>query len=367
MEAVVPSALRSIFAPADFERQAAATLDHGVMSYLAGGAQDEITLAENLEAFRRVRVRPRILAGVGQVDPATTLLGQPVAMPIGFSPAGANGFFHPEAEVAVARAAKRAQVIHALSTVSTRSMEEVAEVGAPRWFQLYLHKDRGVSRALLERAEAAGYTALVVTADMPVIGRRERELRVGFVFHGHYGGNFERLGNPELLLDGISNASLTWADLEWLRSQTRLPIVVKGVVRGDDAALAVAHGASAVLVSNHGARLLDRTIATLDALDDVVEHVDGRAEIYLDGGVRRGLDAAIALAKGARAVFVGRPFLSALAVAGEAGVSYLLTLLHGELLEVMALLGARTPSAITRDMLAPAASARDPRAPRAPR
>jgi 4-hydroxymandelate oxidase len=345
-------ALRSVFSPADFEIQAARRLDCGVMSYLSGGATDEITLAENVEAFRRVRVRPRILAGVGEVDPRTTLLGRPVSMPLGLSPAGANGFFHPEAEVAVARAARRAGVMHALSTVSTRSLEEVAEVGAPRWFQLYLHRDRGVSRALLERAVAAGYGALVVTADMPVIGRRERELRVGFVFSGHYGGNLSALGDAESLLDGIANAGLTWQDLDWLRSQTDLPIVLKGVMCGADAALAVEHGASAVLVSNHGARLLDRTPATLDVLGEVARAVGGRAEVYLDGGVRRGLDAAIAIALGARAVFVGRPFLSALALAGDAGVSHLLGLFRDELVEAMALLGARTPADIGPALIA---------------
>jgi 4-hydroxymandelate oxidase len=345
--------LRSIFAAADFERQAAQCIDPGVMSYLSGGATDEITLGENVEAFRRVRVRPRIFAGVGRVELGTSLLGLPVTMPIGFSPAGANGFFHPEAEVAVARAARHAGVMHALSTVSTRSLEEVAAIGAPRWFQLYLHRDRGISRALIDRAVAAGYSALVVTADMPVVGRRERELRVGFVFTGHYDGNFRALGNADELLDGISNSGLTWNDLDWLKTQTDLPIVLKGVLRGDDAALAVEHGVAAVLVSNHGARLLDRTPATLEVLSEVVRAVDHRAEVYLDGGVRRGLDAIIAIALGARAVFVGRPFLSALALAGEAGVGHLLGLLRDEMTEAMALLGVRSLAEIGPDVIAP--------------
>jgi 4-hydroxymandelate oxidase len=343
--------LRSIFAAADFERAAARSVDPGVMTYLSGGAQDELTLAENVEAFQRVRVRPRILAGVGRVELGTTLLGLPVSMPIGLSPAGANGFFHPEAEVAVARAARRAGVLHALSTVSTRSLEEVAEVGAPRWFQVYLHRDRGITRALIDRAVAAGYRALVVTADMPVMGRRERELRVGFVFSGHYDGNLRELGDPSELLDGIANAGLTWSDLDWLAAQSKLPIVLKGVLRGDDASRAIEHGAAALLVSNHGARLLDRTTATLHALTDVVRAVRGRAEVYLDGGVRRGLDAVIAIALGARAVFVGRPFLSALALAGEAGVSHLLALLQGELAEAMALCGVRSPDEIGADLI----------------
>ncbi len=349
--------LRSIFAAADFERQAAETVDPGVMTYLSGGAQDELTLADNLAAFRRVRVRPRILAGVEGVTLATTLLGLPVAMPIGFSPAGANGFFHPDAEIAVARAARRGGVLHALSTVSTFSLEEVAEVGAQRWFQLYLHRDRGVSRALIDRAVSAGYSALVVTADMPVIGRRERELRVGFVFSGHYDGNLKDLGDASALLDGIANAGLTWSDLDWLATQTSLPIVLKGVLRGDDAARAVEHGVAALLVSNHGARLLDRTPATLDVLSEVVRAVDGRAEVYLDGGVRRGLDAIIAIALGARAVFMGRPFLSALAVAGEDGVAHLLALLRDEMTEAMALLGVRSPDEIGPDLIAAARSA----------
>lgn len=352
MERLNHNPLSTIFAPADFERQATETFNHGVMSYLSGGAKDEITLAENVEAFRRARVRPRILAGVDGLDLSTTLLGTKVSMPIGFSPAGANGFFHPDAELAVARAARKHNVLHAISTVSSKPLEEIAEIGAPRWFQLYLHKDRGISRALLDRATAAGYKALVVTADMPVIGRRERELRVGFVFDGHFDGNFRSMGDAEQLLDGISNAGLTWKDLEWLKTQTDLPIVLKGVMRGDDADLAVKAGASAILVSNHGARLLDRTPATLDVLGEIAEAVGHRAEVYLDGGVRRGLDAVIAIAKGARAVFLGRPFLSALAVAGEAGVSHLLTLLRDELFEAMSLVGVRTPADIGPDVLA---------------
>lgn len=344
--------LRAIFAAADFERQAAKVVDPGVMAYLSGGSTDEITLAENLEAFRRVRVRPRIMAGVERVELATTLLGLPVAMPLGLSPAGANGFLHADAELAVARAARRAGVLHVLSTVSTRSLEEVAEAAAPRWFQLYLHRDRGVTRALVQRAAAAGYAALVVTADMPVIGRRERELRAGFVFSGSYDGNLRALGDPAALLDGISNATLTWKDLDWLRSQTALPIVLKGALRGEDAALAVEHGAAAVLVSNHGARLLDRTPATLAVLGEVVRAVDRRAEVYLDGGVRRGLDAIIAIALGARAVFLGRPYLSALALAGEAGVAHLLALLRDELAEAMALLGVRAPEGLGPDLIA---------------
>lgn len=353
MDMPTPDPLRSIFAPADFERQLEKTFDPGVASYLSGGSSDELTLADNVAAFRRVRVRPRILAGVEGVSLATTLLGQPVSMPIGFSPAGANGFFHPDAEVAVARAAKEAGVLHALSTVSSKPLEEVAAVGAKRWFQLYLHRDRGLSRALIDRAVAAGYTALVVTADMPVIGRRERELRVGFVFSGHFGGNFSKHGDADVLLDGIANAGLTWKDLDWLRTQTDLPIVLKGVMRGDDAELAVKHGASAILVSNHGARLLDRAPATLDVLSEVVQAVNGRAEVYLDGGVRRGLDAVIAIAMGARAVFMGRPFLSALAIGGEAGVSLLLKLLRDEMTDVMALLGVRTPADIDPSIIAP--------------
>jgi 4-hydroxymandelate oxidase len=293
-----------------------------------------------------------VLVDVGTIDPSTTLLGAHVAMPVGLAPTARQRLVHPDGEAAVARAAARAGVVHCVSTMSSCSLAEVAAVGmGPRWFQLYVHKDRGVSRSLVERAVAAGYGAIVLTVDFPVPGYREGERRSGFALEPGGLGNFPALGRGEEflpLMAALHDQRLTWDDLGWLRGLSTLPLVLKGILTAEDARLAIEHGAAAVWVSNHGGRQLDRTPASIDALPEVVAAVDGQAEVYVDGGVRRGTDVLVALALGARAVFVGRPHFFALAVGGEAGVARMLALVRDELENAMALLGTPRVADVVR-------------------
>jgi isopentenyl diphosphate isomerase/L-lactate dehydrogenase-like FMN-dependent dehydrogenase len=306
-----------------------------------------------------------VLVDVRRIDTATTMLGTPVAMPVGLAPVAMQSLAHADGEVAVARAAARASVVQVLSTMSSRSLEAVAGAPAgPRWFQLYVHKDRGVSAELVRRAATAGYTALVLTVDLPVPGYRDREMRVHFeVPEGERLGNFAALvaGGRELipLIAGMHDQGVTWTDLAWLRSLSALPLVVKGILTAEDARLAVEHGAAAVVVSNHGGRQLDGVLASIEALPEVVQAVGGRAEVYVDGGIRRGRDVLVALALGARAVLIGRPYLFALAAGGEAGVTRALELLHAELHVGMQLLGTPAIADIT-----PAHACRAPERPR---
>jgi 4-hydroxymandelate oxidase len=340
---------------AGFESLARVAMDPAAFDYVAGGAWDEVTLAENEAAWTRRRLRPRVLVDVSRVDPSTTLLGVPVALPVAIAPMAVHGLAHPDAEVATARAAATAGVPFTLSTMSTMSIEEVA-AGAPagtNWFQLYTQADPGRTRELVERAAAAGYSALVLTVDLPRLGYRERDRRSGFVLPSL--GNFRdeapthggRAGAGFDRLDDQAAAGLTWSDLATIRSWSGLPLVLKGILTAEDARLAVENGADALIVSNHGARQLDRVPAALDVLEEVVAAVAGRTEVWVDGGVRRGLDIAIAIALGARGVLVGRPILWALAAGGEAGVERALAILGEEFEIALALLGAPTPAALT--------------------
>ncbi|MGZ3632090.1 MAG: alpha-hydroxy acid oxidase [Candidatus Limnocylindrales bacterium] len=335
----------------EFEVLARERLDPASFAYYAGGSWDEVTLRENEAAFARRRLLPRVLVDVSAVDASTTLLGSRVALPIGIAPAALQGLAHPEGELVSGRAAARAHVLFCLSTFSNRSLETVASVGrGTRWFQLYVQRDRARTEALVARAAAAGYGALVVTVDLPVAGYRDRELRAPLTDEGEL-PNVGELGGADFL-HGIGHQidpSPDWDDVAWLRSLSELPVVLKGILDPADAARAVEAGAAAVWVSNHGGRQLDRAPASLDALEGVVEAVAGRAEIYLDGGVRRGTDAVTALALGARAVFIGRPVLYALAAGGEAGVARCLEILAEEMRTAMALLGAPTVAQLTRD------------------
>jgi 4-hydroxymandelate oxidase len=359
-----PSSLADAVSIADVERLASGRMTPEAWDYVAGGAEDELTLQLNPAAFRRWRFLPRVLVDVARVDTRTTLLGHPVSLPIGVSPVAAQGLADPEGEVPTARAAAAEGAMFCLSTVSSRSIEEVAAAvpaGSPRWFQLYVNEDARFTRRLVERAEAAGYGAIVLTVDLPVLGYREREKRRGWEldiplgnFRGSDGdraaGEAERDGQVDLdrLLD-TRHVSLTWDGLGEIRAWTSLPIVVKGILHPDDARLAVEHGAAAVVVSNHGGRQLDRSPAALDVLAAVAAAVDGRVEVYLDGGVRRGSDALVALALGARAVFAGRPFVFGLGAGGEAGVRRAFGILREELERAMALLGTPTLGDVTRD------------------
>lgn len=306
-----------------------------------------MTLRENVAAFARRRLRPRVLVDVSKLDTATTLLGAAVSMPIGIAPTARHRFAHPDAECATAAAAAAAGAVFCASTMSSRSLEEIAGAcSGPRWFQLYTQDNIGPrTEALVRRAEAAGYAAIVLTVDLAVSGRRERELRETFDLDAPPPAN---LAGLPVEVDDAPPARFTWDDLRWLRNVTRLPLVLKGIMTAEDAALAVEHGVGGVWVSNHGGRQLDRAPATIDVLEEVVRAVGGQAEVYLDGGVRRGTDVVTALAFGARAVFIGRPIIYALAVAGAGGVALALELIATETRYAMALLGAPTIASITR-------------------
>ena len=336
----------------DFEAAGQPRLTSNALDYYRSGANDGHTLSNNQAAFARLRLRPRMLNDVSRVRLETSVLGLPLSAPIGFAPSAFHGLAHPDAELATVRACAAAGRVMTLSTLSNTSIEEVAAQADGRlWFQLYLYRDRELARALVERAGAAGARALVLTVDTPRLGRREANERNGFVLPPHLGmpnvGSREQMsqidaeGGSQLAeyFAELIDPSLSWRDVEWLRGITDLPIVLKGILTAEDAELAMQHGAAAIWVSNHGGRQLDTAVESIEALPEVVQAVDGRAEVYLDGGIRRGTDVLKALALGARAVFLGRPVLYGLACGGEAGVSRMLDLLTEELRLAMALSG----------------------------
>jgi 4-hydroxymandelate oxidase len=348
----------------DFEPLARARMEPSAYDYYAGGAGDERTLADNRAAFDRVRFLPRMLVDVTNIDTSTEILGCALSFPVMLAPTALHRLGHPDGEAAVARAASAAQTVMILSTTASASIEEVADVAnGPLWFQLYVYKDREVTRSLIARAEARGYRAIVLTVDMPRMGRRERDVRNGFMLPPDVTmRNLERAGRSDAGAwpEGSSFAeywrslldpSLTWDAIGWLRSMTRLPLLVKGVLSADDAERAIAAGVDGIIVSNHGGRQLDGTIATMDALPRVVDKVAGRVPLIVDGGVRRGTDVLKAMAVGARAVLIGRPYLWGLAAAGEAGVRDVLRMLRDELELAMALAGCQRVGAITREII----------------
>ncbi|HEX6797309.1 MAG TPA: alpha-hydroxy acid oxidase [Ktedonobacterales bacterium] len=351
---------------AEYEALARERMEQSAWDYYCGGSDDEQTLRANREAFARVRLRPRMLVDVSTVDLRTTALGTPVAMPIVVAPMAYHALAHPEGECATARGAGAAGALMVASTLSTRSLEDIAACATgPLWFQLYVYKNRAVSEALVRRAEAAGYRALVLTVDMPRLGRRERDMRNGFALPPHLtAANFdaEHSAIMQRHMPGTSalavhlaaefDPALTWEALAWLRGVTSLPVLVKGVLTGEDAELAVMHGASGIIVSNHGGRQLDGAVAGIEALPEVVAAADGSGvEVYVDGGVRRGTNVLKALALGARAVLVGRPVLWGLAVDGEAGARRVLELLRDELELAMALAGQPNLASIDRTLV----------------
>jgi isopentenyl diphosphate isomerase/L-lactate dehydrogenase-like FMN-dependent dehydrogenase len=334
--------MSGLFNVADYEAAARAALDDNAWEYVRGGAGDETTLRANRAAFDRWQLRPRTLVDVDAVDTSTTVLGTEISVPILVSPVALQKLVHPDGEAATARAAAAAGTIMCLSTSATMRPRAVAEAApsAPRWFQVYMFKDRETTGGLIDEAQASGYSALVLTVDAPILGRREGTLRIGFT---HVPDELEVAGD---IFDDL-DASVSWRDLEWLAGYG-LPVVLKGVLTAEDARLAVEHGAAAVVVSNHGGRQLDGVSAAIDALPEVVEAVDGRCEVLLDSGVRRGVDVLRALALGARAVLIGRAAIWGLAVAGEEGVADVLRLLRDEVALGLALLGCRTPAEVTR-------------------
>jgi 4-hydroxymandelate oxidase len=346
----------------DYERLAEEALDEASFGYFAGGAGDEHAVRDNLEAFNRWRLRPRVLVDVEEVTPATTVLGSELSMPIIAAPVAYQRMAHPEGELAVARGVAAAGTIMCLSTFATTSPADVAEAASEggRWFQLYWHPDREVTKEVLARARASGVSAVVFTVDLPVLGPRERDLRSGFALHADYRLEVYASALGELGVvtpasaAGLVDPRLTWRDLEWLHEHAGLPVIAKGILTAEDALLAAEHGCDAVVVSNHGGRQLDRAVASLDALPEVVEAVGDRVEVLMDGGVRRGTDVAIALALGAKAVLIGRPVIWGLAARGADGVQHVFELLRDELALALALLGCPSPDAVGRSHLAPA-------------
>ncbi|MGE5279065.1 MAG: alpha-hydroxy acid oxidase [Acidobacteriota bacterium] len=344
----------------EFEAIARDRLEKPVYDYYAGGADDEITVRSNREAFSRLRLKYRVLVDVSRVDLSAELLGVPLSFPVLLAPTALHRMAHPEGERASARAAAGAGTLLTLSTVSSVPLEEVAAAapGGARWFQLYCFEQREATEALVERALAAGYRAIVLTVDVPILGRRERDLRNPFAMPGgvaaaHFEEAPRTVAGRTLLSSMVNQPSLSWKDLAWIRRLSPLPLVLKGIVRGDDAARAVDEGAAAVWVSNHGGRQLDTSIPTAQALEEVVESVGGRVPVIVDGGIRRGTDVLKALALGASAAAVGRPQLWGLAAAGEQGVRRVLEMLREELALAMALAGCRRLSEIDRSLVAP--------------
>ena len=344
----------------DFEPLARAQMNPAAFDYFAGGAEDEQTLKENRRGFDRITIRPRVLVDVGRVDCSTSVLGVTLPYPIGLAPTAFNKLGHPDGESAAARAAGAAGTLMCASTIASTTLEDIAAAATgPLWFQLYVYRDREITRDLVQRAESAGYRALAVTADTPRLGRRERDLRNEFAMPADiHVKNLERYHTADIKKWGgtptfreyvhrLLDPSLTWESIEWLASLTRLPVLIKGVLTAEDATLCEQHGAAGIIVSNHGGRQLDGATSTIAALPEVVAAVDGRLPVLLDGGIRRGTDVFKALAIGAAAVLIGRPYLWGLAAAGEAGVARVLEMLHAELELAMALAGCPAVSAIT--------------------
>ena len=349
----------------DYHRAACGKLPKDVLDYFEGGALDEIALRENTAGWERLKLYYHVLAGIGERDLRTTILGQAISMPIGVAPTAFHKLANEAGEIATAKAARTVGTLFILSSLSNTPMESVfPEAGSPRWFQLYIYKDREVSAELVRRAEAAGAEAIVLTVDAPGLGTRERDMRNRFTLpEGLTVANVTPLKKgdlPEVRGSGLAayvhdhfKSDLGFDDLDWLCGWTHLPVIVKGVCRTDDAQRIAEHGAKAVVVSNHGGRQLDTAPATCDALPYVVEAVGDRCEVYVDGGIRRGSDVLKAIALGARAVLVGRPILWGLCVDGEEGAINVLEILRRELDEAMLLCGCAKLSELTRSLLAP--------------
>jgi len=334
--------------------------------YYASGADDEACVRRNAEAFGKLALHYRVLVDVATRDLATTVLGERVALPVLVAPTAFHRLAHKDGELASVRGAGDAGTVFVLSTLSNTPVEEVvAAASGPVWFQLYVYRDRGATEALVRRVEAAGCRALVLTVDAPRLGRRERdvknrfalppELAVANLHAAGYGRVPGAAGESGLAayVDELLDPALTWEAIGWLRARTALPILVKGIVRADDAARAIAEGAAGVVVSNHGGRQLDAAPATIDVLARCVDAVAGRGEVFVDGGVRRGADVIKAIALGARAVLVGRPVLWGLAAGGREGVAAALGILRRELDLAMALCGCAHIGSITRDLVTP--------------
>ena len=340
----------------DAERAAAERLEAGPLGYYNGGAGDEVTLAENLEAWRRWRFRPRVLVDNSRMSTEIELFGAPLSMPLLVAPVAYQRVAHPEGEIGMAKAAAAAGTVMCLSTLATTTPTEVAAAapGGRRWFQLYQFTDEGVTRALMDEAVGAGFEAIVVTVDAPPGGNRERDERTGFEIPADItvpslaaALGPDRTWTIAQTFD-LMTLAMTWEDFGDLAAEAGVPVIPKGILTPEDAALAVEHGAGAVVVSNHGGRQLDRSPATGDVLAEIADAVDGRVPLLVDGGIRRGVDVATALALGADAVLVGRPTLWGLAAAGEAGAARVLEILREEFELALALCGCTSPDQLGR-------------------
>ncbi|KAL3681824.1 hypothetical protein R1sor_024780 [Riccia sorocarpa] len=347
----------------EYEARAKQKLSKMFFDYFSTGAEDQWTLQENIRAFGRIRIRPRVLVDVSDVDLSTKVLGYKVSMPIMVAPTGHQKLAHAEGELATARAAAAEDTVMVLSSSANTSLEDVASIGSGiRFFQLYIFKDREYVAEVVRRAERAGYKAIVLTGDVPRLGNRENDIKNRFTLPAHLTvANFVGIGGGTSILTSKTNesslaafanaqfdSSLTWKDIAWLKGITSLPILIKGILTGEDAVLAVRSGVAGIMVSNHGARQLDFAPASVSVLEEVVQAVQGRVPVFLDGGVRRGSDVLKALALGAAGVFVGRPVVYGLAVDGEAGVRKVLKILRDEFQVSMMLAGCRRIQDITR-------------------
>jgi 4-hydroxymandelate oxidase len=344
---------------ADYFERAAETLDPKLWCYFEGGSGDEVTLRANVGAYRRWQLRPRVLVDVGEVSAATTVLGTPVSMPLLVAPFAMQRLLDPEGELATARAAAAAGTLICVSTTTSAAHDEIAAAAgsAPRWLQLYVLRDRQRTLDYIAEGRENGYSALALTVDLPVLGRRERDLRLGFELPPDLPLPYLKGKDPSVPMTFAEQVqvspSVTWRDLDWIASESGMPLILKGIVTREDAALAIEHDVAAIIVSNHGGRQLDGVAASLDALPEVVEAVAGRCEVYVDGGIRRGTDVLKALALGARATLIGRAVASGLAVRGEAGVLDVLTMLHDEIELGLALLGCTSPAEVSRSHVEP--------------
>jgi isopentenyl diphosphate isomerase/L-lactate dehydrogenase-like FMN-dependent dehydrogenase len=345
---------------ADYERAAEAVLDPATFAYYAGGAGDELTMRDNIAAWQRLVLHPRTLVGVGQRDTSVTVLGRKRAHPLIIAPTAYHRLAHPDAELATATAAAVTQTIVCLATFATTTPAALAEAvpDAPRWFQVYVLTDRGLTREIVARAIEHHYEALVVTADLPVVGARDRELRSEAIVHSPTGDAIDQaaLAGASSPADFAANIDpdLRWSDIEQLAADSQVPVIVKGILTPEDAVLAVEHGAAGIVVSNHGGRQLDTVLASADALGPVVEAVGDRLEVLVDGGIRRGTDVLKALALGARAVMVGRPVLWGLAVDGAAGAQRALEILLDEFDKSLALTGTPRAEDLSSSLVTPA-------------
>jgi 4-hydroxymandelate oxidase len=333
----------------DYEAIARTKMDPAHWDFFAGGSDDEVTLRSNRSAIERIRLRPRVLVDVSVIDTRTSVLGTPVSMPLLVAPTAIHCLAHPEGECATAQAAGWSNTLMIAGTTATRSLEEIAHAGSgPLWFQLYVYPTQQYAEKLVHRAESAGYKAIVLTVDLPVLGNRERDRR-----------NKLEIPPPPFIeanfvgveKNGQEWVTLTWESLAWLRSITSLPILLKGILTAEDALLALEHGMNGIIVSNHGGRQLDTALASVEALPEIVEAVAGRCEVYVDGGIRRGTDILKALALGTRAVLVGRPILWGLAANGAEGAYHVLEILRSELELAMALSGRPTLNSIDQSLV----------------